>query len=108
MKVYSDLYASIESHELLKLLEGDENLLAFVQSETDRAKDENAKGACLSCGRGQCRGCMQNYNKEDAVSLTSALISIFNYYIPDNIKEAIHLQSSTYLGSENEIAKPKR
>lgn len=105
MKICSDLYASIESKELLKLLKNDENLKSFVQSEADRAKDGYAGQMCRPCDAGCCNKCPKNRADEDAAFLTSSLISIFNYYIPDNIKEAINLQSSTYI--ENNDSSPE-
>lgn len=102
LKICSDLYASIESQELLKLLGSDESLKAFVQSEVDRAKDEYDKSSCSSCTGGRCQKCTKNNEDKDPAFLTSALISIFNYYIPDDIKDAIGLQSSTYLDNKYE------
>lgn len=97
MKIYSDLYASIEGSELLKLLECNENLKAFVYAEADRSKGEYERKGCGSCSSGCCQGCDRKGDSNDAAFLTSALISIFNYYLPDSIKEKINLQSSTYL-----------
>lgn len=108
MEIKSDIFASIEKDALLKLIDEDKSLKNFVDSEMERIKDEELVKQCGGCKSGcgsECSsgcgsGCGKKQETADAAYLTSALISIFNYYIPDKIKDSINLTSSTFIDEE--------
>lgn len=97
MKASAEIYAFIDEKALVELLDNNEDLKNFVEQEAERVSEKVPQEKC-SCCRGGCgHGCGTNCDKVDPAYLTAAMMSIFNYYIPDNIKNAIHLGGSTFI-----------
>lgn len=104
MKVSADIYAYIEGGSLLDMIEKNKELKDFVEQEIslmpEKARPKN--GGC-GCGGGCCGHsssgsscCGSDKQNEDPAYLTAALMSIFNYYLPEDIKDAIHLTGTAY------------
>ena len=104
MIINCELFAHIDSENLLKILNNNISLKNLVDLESEKAIDDIAAnqghkcGGC--CGIDSSCGCSQNKLLTDTSYLTSALMAIFNYYIPDDIKNAIHMGGTTFIGDE--------
>lgn len=92
MRINADLFSFIDSKDLMEFLERNPELKAYVDEETGRrAKEEKA------CGCSGCGGCGKGCSSPDAEYLTTALSAILDYYIPDNVKNALHLSNIVYI-----------
>jgi len=97
MKIGAEMYAFIEHANLMRIIEGNKGLKDFVGQEMDRMRDEGIIKRCGGCGGGCCSGCGSKHEEADPAYLTAALMSVFNYYIPEGIKNEIHMGGSTYI-----------
>lgn len=95
LKISADLYASIDSGSLLRLINDKPELKSFIDEEFEKAK---RTGSCASCSGG-CHGCNGCSRIDDKAYLTTALISIFEYYMPEDIKSSIQMGGSSYIES---------
>ncbi|KPU43649.1 hypothetical protein OXPF_30910 [Oxobacter pfennigii] len=110
MKINADLFSFIEDNSLLELIERNPDLKKYIDDEISRLEDEGiihncscpmrkAKG-CSGCSSGKNAGCSSgcsHSNSSNPAYLTALLSSIFNFYIPDDIKNAINLGVTTYI-----------
>jgi hypothetical protein len=97
LRINTDIFGFIESEKLKELMNSDEGLKSFIDQEIDRMKDEDMNKSCGGCGKDCGCGCSHSEIILDTGYLTTALMSIFNYYIPDNVKDAIHLGGTTFI-----------
>lgn len=98
MKINSELYASIDENKLMELLDKNPALKAFVNDEISRMVDSNVIDKCSGC-QGCGHGCSHGKASHDVAYLTTALLSIFNFYLPTDIKEAINVESTSFVES---------
>jgi hypothetical protein len=102
--INSELFAYIDSDDLKRILNNNISLKNLVDLEVEKADNDTAVGSghkCGGCGSG-CSGdstCCGSSNElsGDTLYLTSALMSVFNFYIPEDIKNAIHLGGTTFI-----------
>jgi len=102
LRVNADIYAFADEKKIIEIIECNRELKDFIDEEMDRMTDEGIikkYGGCHhhsgNCNCGGC--CKKGADTPDAAYLTTAMISIFNYYIPDNIKNAINLGGSAFI-----------
>lgn len=101
MKISSDIYAFIDDDNLVRLIDSNNGLKDYVSSEMDHMTDIGVGKGCPANSCAGCAGCARACSlgaPPNAAYLSTALISIFNYYIPDEIKNAIHLGGGTSVG----------
>lgn len=106
LKVSADIYAYIEGTSLMDIIEKNKGLKAFVEQEMALMPEDARPQKCGS-GCGGCCGhssgasgsscCGRDNEREDPAYLTAALMSLFNYYLPEDIKNALHLGGTAYL-----------
>lgn len=99
------MFAFADEKRIDEIISSDKGLRDFIDQEIDRMTDEGLIKNCGGCGHGEgdhkCGGCCgKRTHGPDAAYLTTALISIFNYYIPDKIKNAINLGGSTFIDKQ--------
>ena len=78
----------------MELLEKNPALKAFVNDEISRMVDSNVIDKCSGC-----QECGHGKASPDVAYLTTALLSIFNFYLPTDIKEVINIESTSFVGS---------
>jgi hypothetical protein len=95
LKINIELYGSIDSGLLPALLEKYPELKGFAEHEDSRTLDDkNARQTgCTGCGG----GCCNKSKMQDIDYLTSALSSIFDYYLPDDVRNSLHISSTIYV-----------
>lgn len=94
MKIAAEIYANIDSKALLKLICDKPELAGLIKTETSNMKAGTYGRNCPALCCRDCAGCSR---VDETAYLSTALISIFEYYIPEDIKNAIHMSGSSYV-----------
>lgn len=95
MKINAEVYAYAHWNELKMLLDKDPGLKSHVDSELKNMTDRDMVKKCPSC-RGCGGGCCENM-QDDPSYPAAVLSSIFDYYMPDIVKNTLQMSVITYV-----------